>query len=448
MLDFVQFSKLSNWSVSHLNNHGFCYNEEFPLVRLGDFLIKNTDKVVIKDETLYTRVTVKINNGGVKERNKEWGKNIGTKQQFIVRKGQFIMSKIDARNGAMGLIPNDLDGAIVTNDFPTFSVDESKISPDFLLLITTTKKFIEFAQMCSSGTTNRQRINVKQFLDVEIPLPPLSNNGDKKMVTQLSIVDSYKKQISQSDELMKSSLKQLQNAENYLNSTLKINVNEDTEVKKGLQFVSFKDLDRWDTEFLLKESLTVESKYPMVKYGEIFKSTRNGISARNYSSKGVRFIKVSDIKRDFISDDNVYHIDTYNESDLISNDTLLITRKGTVGNSVYISNTDSEITASSEVFIISIDSSKVSGDFISAINNAGFVQRQYKEKNTGTIMPSISQKKLFEITIPIPPSILEQEEIASHYKSLLEKAFDLRDQSKSSLLNANSNFESKIFSTL
>ena len=41
------------------------------------------------------------------------------------------MSKIDARNGAYGIVPAELEGAIVTNDFPVFDVDTKKIIPHF-----------------------------------------------------------------------------------------------------------------------------------------------------------------------------------------------------------------------------------------------------------------------------------------------------------------------------
>ena len=43
-----------------------------------------------------------------------------------VSKGQFILSGIDSRNGAFGVIPDELDGAIVTNGFWYF--DEEKES--------------------------------------------------------------------------------------------------------------------------------------------------------------------------------------------------------------------------------------------------------------------------------------------------------------------------------
>lgn len=101
------------------------------------------------------------------------GSEIGTKRQTVVHAGQFIVSKIDARNGAFGVIPDDLEGAIVTNDFPVFDVDSSKILPQFMVLISTTPQFVEFARKCSSGTTNRKRIDIDAFLQQVIPLPSL-----------------------------------------------------------------------------------------------------------------------------------------------------------------------------------------------------------------------------------------------------------------------------------
>ena len=147
----------------------------------------------IDNDKTYKRVTVKINNNGVILRNIEKGINIGTKKQFVAKSGQFIISKIDARNGAFGIIPSNLDGAIVTNDFPLFDVNENKINPHFLLLITTTKEFIKFAQSCSSGTTNRQRMDIDLFLNQKIPLPTITE--------QNKIVDNYNRKIRKAEQL-------------------------------------------------------------------------------------------------------------------------------------------------------------------------------------------------------------------------------------------------------
>lgn len=268
-INFIRFSELYNWSVSHLLGQDFEYNKNFPLVKIGKFLTKNNNVINLDNDTIYKRVTVSGNNGGVRLRNTEVGKNIGTKRQFIVKSGQFILSKIDARNGAMGLVPEDLEGAIVTNDFPTYNVDTTAILPQFLLLITTTKKFIEFAQTCSSGTTNRQRIDLKKFLDVQIPLPPLDDadalkKGLSTDITQEKLVAEYNQKIKKSEQAKQNAIDKEAEIQSYLYKELGIQKAEKKEATKGLFFVQFKSLKRWD--FWNEYSKITSSLYPLIEF--------------------------------------------------------------------------------------------------------------------------------------------------------------------------------------
>ena len=170
---FVSYRSLQNWSVQYTRSEGFGYNDKYPMIRIGSFLRRSRTVTEIADAEDYKQVTVRTNNGGVCLRGTKKGKYIGTKRQTRVHQGQYIISKIDARNGAFGIIPKELDGAIVTNDFPVFDVDNTVIMTDFLLLVTTTKQFLNFAQSCSSGTTNRRRIDIDKFLEQKIPMPDI-----------------------------------------------------------------------------------------------------------------------------------------------------------------------------------------------------------------------------------------------------------------------------------
>lgn len=178
LFQLIRFKNSSNWSVSHLVSNIFNYNENFNLVRIGDFLVRNRKTIEIKDNVLYKRVTIRLYNKGVKIRNVAYGKDIGIKRQFLISKNQFLISKIDARNGAFGIATDEVDGAIITADFLSYDIDNAKIDPLFLVLITTTQQFLDFAQSSSSGTTGRQRIDEKKFLDVKIPLPELKMQND------------------------------------------------------------------------------------------------------------------------------------------------------------------------------------------------------------------------------------------------------------------------------
>lgn len=144
----------------------------WPKVKLGEVLKKSTVKVDLKLETEYSEVTIKLWGKGVIQRRKIVGSEIIGGNRFLVRSGQFILSRIDARNGAMGIVPPELDNAIVSNDFPVFDHDLSRIELPFLNWLTKTSGFVELCKMASEGSTNRVRLKENRFFCLEIPLPP------------------------------------------------------------------------------------------------------------------------------------------------------------------------------------------------------------------------------------------------------------------------------------
>ena len=190
LLEFLDYSKLNNWSVQNLLENNFNYNKSYSLVKIKKFIKRSKIQTLVDDNTEYKRVKIKLYNKGVSIRDKVFGKDIGTKKQFIIKEGQFLLSKIDARNGAFGIATNELNGAIITADFFAYDIDETIINPYFLSLITTTDEFLNFAKNSSTGTTNRQRLNEELFLNVEIPLPSIDEQND--LVQPL--LDNFKKQ--------------------------------------------------------------------------------------------------------------------------------------------------------------------------------------------------------------------------------------------------------------
>lgn len=100
-------------------------------VRLSEILSKNTDEEILEDSKFYDQVTVRLWGKGVCKRNTVQGINIKSKKRFVIRKDQFIISRIDARHGAYGLVPRELDKAVVTTDFPTYNLDTTRIIPQY-----------------------------------------------------------------------------------------------------------------------------------------------------------------------------------------------------------------------------------------------------------------------------------------------------------------------------
>lgn len=435
-LNEVRFKTLSNWSAGSILSDKVLYKDGYKLEPIGNLLLRNREKEILEDNEAYKQVTIKLYGKGVVQRGNELilGKDIGTKNQFRISEGQFIMSKIDARNGAFGIVPAELDGAITTQDFLSYNINTEKILPNFFNLITGTLHFAELCQRASSGTTGRQRVDERAFLGFRIPVPILE--------IQQNIIEKHDKCIKKAKSLEQDAKKL--KSQLIVDVKLRLGINHTlVDRKKGFNIINFRNLKRWDTDFLFGTASRLESKYDLIEYSALFRTLRNGISARNYSSQGVRFIRVSDVKFNSLDDKDVKYINKYDEKDLLKKSTLLITRKGTVGQAFFLKE-DKELTASSEIFIITIDETKILGDYLAELNSFDFIQKQYEEKHTGTIMPSLSQQRLTEIRIPLPPINIQMELLAEikNAKSMINA---LEEQASNQYVNASKQFEAAIF---
>lgn len=148
-------------------------NDDWARVPLGEVLSKSEEWTNLDPNKTYKQVTVRMWGKGVVQRAEVLGTQIAADRQLIVRPQQFILSRIDARNGAFGLVPASLDGAIVSTDFPAFTLNSRRMLPTYLEWMSKTRNFIDLCKAASEGTTNRVRLKEDRFLATTIPLPPL-----------------------------------------------------------------------------------------------------------------------------------------------------------------------------------------------------------------------------------------------------------------------------------
>lgn len=155
----------------------------WPLVPLGELLTRNETLESLVPDRQYREVTIRLWGNGVVLRRVVTGADIAAEKRIRVSTDQFIASRIDARNGAMGIVPPALDGAIVTNDFPSFDVNRERLLPSFLGWLSRTGGFVDLCRAASEGTTNRVRLKEERFLRLTIPLPPLEEQ--RRIVAKL-----------------------------------------------------------------------------------------------------------------------------------------------------------------------------------------------------------------------------------------------------------------------
>ena len=83
----------------------------------------------------------------------------------------------------MAVVPERLSGCYSSSEFPLFSPIKDKLEPRWFHWITKTKFFWQQCDEKSRGTSGKNRIRPEQFLAVEIPLPPLSEQ--KRIVARI-----------------------------------------------------------------------------------------------------------------------------------------------------------------------------------------------------------------------------------------------------------------------
>lgn len=96
------------------------YLRDWASKKIGQWLKLAERSIVLQDEEEYQLVTIRRGFGGVDSRGSFLGKNVLVKNYFIVKTGDFIISKRQIAHGACGIVPPELDGAVVSNEYNVF----------------------------------------------------------------------------------------------------------------------------------------------------------------------------------------------------------------------------------------------------------------------------------------------------------------------------------------
>ena len=177
-------------------------------IPLGDFLTRSNQWIEPDPEEIYKRITARLWGKGLTLRAKVPGSAIAAAWQLRVQAGQFLVSRIDARHGAFGIVPDKLDGALVSNDFPSFDIDSRLVIPHYFEWYSRTPAFVDLCRRVSEGSTNRVRLKENQFLNTQMLLPPLDEQ--RRIVARLDrvaeLIEERRKAIAAADADMQALL--------------------------------------------------------------------------------------------------------------------------------------------------------------------------------------------------------------------------------------------------
>jgi len=446
-LHLANYKDIPNWSVQYADDEDLGFTKKYPMARIGAFLVKSKDIIEVEDDVEYKQVTIKINNGGVVPRNNGetiLGSKIGTKRQHVVHAGQFIMSKIDARNGAYGIVPAELEGAIVTNDFPVFDVDTSKIIPQFLVLVSTTEKFVEFARKCSSGTTNRKRIDIEAFLNQLIPLPSIEEQ-EKILKDYYINYEAFRKSQIEIDKTKSI-------VERYVFSTLSIPQKESENKNDGfIKFQRFSKLLSWSVNGSCKKGILYSTMYENKLLGEIVAINPQTSFRHLKNEEMISFIPMQSISDEFacwVGNDQCSVYDSKGYTKFKDGDLLWakITPCMQNGKSAIVQNlTNGFGCGSTEFYVIRNLTIRIDLRFIHCLLRLEALLNDATKHFTGSAgQQRVPLSYLKNLLVPVPPIDI-QKEIANHVQKIYDDAEKVKMKGLKSINEAEHRFEQLIF---
>lgn len=431
-ISIVPFSGLFNWSVQYLNDSKISFSKAYPMMRIGEFLKRNKTVVAIQDGVKYKRVTIKVRNGGVFLRDEVMGENIGTKKQYLVREGQFILSKIDARNGAMGIIPTVLNGAVVTQDFLPYDIDTTKVNPQYFVLLCTTRQFVEFCQNCSSGTTNRQRVDEAQFLNIKVPVPSLSE--------QNKLVEKYNKVVNIGHFRFSEGLIRSREARVHLCESIGVSELDSNGASREImsfELVSYTKIQEWGADKILHSRVYASAKYETTTFNDdksLYTDIKRGKSPKYSSDSNTFVLNQKCIRWGYIELEHAKHVDKEwlqsidkdcftQEGDILINST----GEGTIGRAAIVNKIHEGLLYDSHILLLRLSKNKVLPKYFMYVFNSRYGQEQVANVKSAktTKQTELGVENLKKIQIPIPPMAI-QEKIVSELDIMYEEIADLQ----------------------
>ncbi|MCB0186746.1 MAG: restriction endonuclease subunit S, partial [Caldilineaceae bacterium] len=135
--------------------------------------LQKTDVTVEPDQVYHFAGVYSFGRGVFRSQVKS-GADFSYKRLSTVRTGNFVYPKLMAWEGALGVVPPECHGCVVSPEFPVFAVKHERVLPEVLDTYFKTKSVWPSLAGNSTGTNvRRRRFHPKEFLAYAFPLPPM-----------------------------------------------------------------------------------------------------------------------------------------------------------------------------------------------------------------------------------------------------------------------------------
>lgn len=432
----IAFSNFINWNpyqIIEFETAKNALNPTYELHAIHSLVTTKKRKIQLENTTEYQRITTQLHQKGIVFRDVELGKNIKTKLQFWVETNDIVISKINARKGGFGIVPETLNHAIVSMDYIVLNVDENKILKHFFILILDSEWFSERLQTISEGTIF-QRINVQQFFNLNIPVPSLS--------TQEAIVHTYQKLIAEAKKCEADYELLSSEAAEFIHQKLTITQRK-LDFNKG-EIFNYSDFKTWDIWNFVNEYHS--EKYKTVALKELItEKPKYGSNQRvSNSFNDIRYVRISDIGDWNTLKKTAFSPKKIEPQFLLKHNDFLLARSGSVGKALLYKSEMGEAIFAGYLIRFRVDETLINPDYLLFYIQSNLFQTWINKNKSGIAQPNINVQTFSKAPIILPPLAI-QNEIANYWNNTRNKALELKATAQEKRTTATNYFNQILF---
>lgn len=358
---------------------------------------------------------------------------------YEIPPNSIIYSKINVRHGCTYY--NSTKNTIVgTSEYPVFTFNTQMIDGEYLQMALRTNIIKDCLGAKTTGFS-KTRVQVLEFLNTKIPLPPIEFQKD--------FVKRYNDKIKLAEEQEKELYQLEQDANNYIALKLGIicknNVIESNKYNY-LTFYNLVDLSRWD---LYKNNCNsiISEKYKFSKLSDVvtekplYGAGEKGIKKRS----DIRYIRITDINEDGTLNDDFVSTEKVDPKYLLEENDFLIARSGnTVGKTFLYKKEFGKCIYAGYLIKFKLNTKKIIPEYLLYYTKSNIYKQWIASNQRANAQPNINSNEFLNSLIIIPP-IEEQNYIVNHLQKIKEKIISLKQQAEKNRISAQKEFEKELF---
>lgn len=449
MIEVYRWRQLDRWdsfTIPHLH-----IAPHLPQKTIGELLTPRHERVDRSYWSFDQLQPITIHFGGDISRRKLAAGTDYSMPLFWAKPGDVVLSKIDLKNGAVGVLPEGWDNAVVTSHFKVYAPDLTQLDPRYFRMLLQTQDFKKWLWANRSGADGRTEVKLDVFEALAIPLPPVA--------WQQALCNTYADALNRAEQL-EWEAEAIERA-GWQAFEAALGVAPPPPLPDRPVFVArFKDVERWSHESILRSSTSGpehQHSWPIARLGDLVADLENGWSPKCHDHPA-REGKWGVLKLGAVSFGT---FDATENKELpaslkprpeyeVKTGDVLISRANVVryvGACAYVESTPPHLMLCDKIFRVRFRSDgKLLPRFLAEAMKLHSVREQIESRLTGTspTMKNISKPSLLGLEFPLP-DIEVQEQLIEGVASARATAVAKHAEAATLRKSAWAAFESALF---